>query len=251
MKSKSVAVLFATAPIVVSLAAVAVITRNNEALKPAKADENSLVLDSTALENIALEDIDFGKSEGKDKKFRIDLGNDKYIDGAVVFRDCGHQFTGNTLGDAFGINNENVETANAYNFQILFSLESSYDISFDITETSLTKDSSVYTLFQIKYGGFGGENFYNTINDRYGDVIDKTGDPGSLYSNSRSDYLTMNDYTASLTNFKYSAEGYTVAALQITYGVIDNQPGDKYFVKPGNVIEFVLNRIEITYSCSA
>ena len=52
-----------------------------------------------------------------DKRFSIALDGGKYIDGVLLFRDCGYQYTGNSLGEYFGMNSGG-ESANSYNFNI-------------------------------------------------------------------------------------------------------------------------------------
>ena len=95
----------------------------------------------TTVTNVKLKDVTFetldivdnrnnGTEVKHDKKFRIPLGGGKYILGALVYHDCGHQFIGDedetdaTLGETLYMDNTFQDAGkNAFNFHILFALD--------------------------------------------------------------------------------------------------------------------------------
>lgn len=241
MKNKSLAILLATAPVVISVAAVMIYSDKNPLLNPVKADTETVVLDSNALKEIELVDVDLGKSKN-DKKFKFDLGNERYIEGAVLFNNYNNHFVGNTLGDVFGVDNTNSESANPYNFNIIFSIERSDSLSVDLTETSLTGDSSESTLVQVKSGYiWGGPDFYDRLKNNYAQVTARDGQQGGWYSNSTSYNITMDETSKTATDLNHSPVGFPALAL----GVTDNS-----YIQPGNKLQFQLNRIEIKFHCA-
>lgn len=226
-------------------------SRKNE-LTTVFAGTDSISLDSEALKGIALEDINLNPAKANDKKFRISLGDDKYIDGAIVFRDCGLQYTGDTLGDFFGIDNSSSGSANAYNFQILFSLENTSSFSFSINEKASIDDNSIYTLFHVKYGNFGGENFYDNIKNNYDNVVETASTSNGYYDSTEfsTNYVTMDSTDKSLNNYYFDRTNYSVVGLQVKYGVKDLHDATEYFVQPGQWIKFALTNLTIGYSCN-
>ena len=119
-------------------------------------------------------DKEYSKDES-DKKFTIDVGNGKYIEGAIIFRDCGYQYVGNNLLDAFGIKNTS-DTSQAYNFNILFYLD------------KLTRFDIAYTVYsdvfnnidqQIKFSKdekLTEDDFYSSLdNVPYKQIIERAG----------------------------------------------------------------------------
>ena len=215
------------------------------------AGTGSISLDSEALKGIALEDINLNPDKADDKKFRIPLGEGKYIDGAIVFQDCGLQYTGDTLGDFFGIDNSSSPSANAYNFQILFSLEHTSSFSFSINEKTSIGDSSIYTLFQVKYGVFGGDDFYNNIRLNYDNVVKTASISNGCYDSIdfSTNYVTMDSTDKNLSNYLDSSN-YNVVGLQVKYGDKDGHDATEYFVQPGQWIKFALTNLTIGYSCN-
>ena len=215
------------------------------------AGTGSISLDSEALKGIALEDINLNPDKADDKKFRIPLGEGKYIDGAIVFQDCGLQYTGDTLGDFFGIDNSSSPSANAYNFQILFSLEHTSSFSFSVNEKASIGDSSIYTLFQVKYGAFGGDDFYNNIRLNYGNVVETASNSKGCYNSTdfSTNYITMNSTDKNLSNY-FDSSNYNVVGLQVKYGDMDGHGPTEYFVQPGQWIKFALTNLTIGYSCN-
>ena len=228
------------------------VAKNNSSfINEVKADETTLTLNNDQLKQIELKDINLkGQGQADDKAFRIELGGPRYIDGAILFRDCGHQFTGNTLGDPFGIDNRDTGSTNAYNFNIVFSLERTDRLSVDMTETSLTSDKTVFTRFEIKYALAGGNDFYNDIRNDYNRFINKGGITGGIYSPYVGRQVEMDANEVSFDDFSYSGVGYRVVVLQCTYVVQDGQPYDKYYVQPGNLITFMFKKISIGYHCA-
>ena len=119
---------------------------------------NKDMLFNTKLEDYRHPDKTYGR-DGADKKFTIDVGNGKTIEGAIIFRDCGYQYVGETLLDAFGIKNT-ADTSNSYNFNILFFMDRLMRLDF-----AYTAHSTVYNWidFEIKFGNLSGDDFYESL----------------------------------------------------------------------------------------
>ena len=251
MQQKIKALLLSASVAALTVGVIALAGTHKNELTTIFAGTNSISLDSEALKRIALEDIHLNPEKAvNDKKFRISLGEDKYIDGAIVFQDCNLQYTGSTLGDFFGIDNTGSESANAYNFQILFSLENTSSFSFSINEKASIGNSSIYTLFQIKYGVFGGEDFYNNIRLNYDNVIKPASISEDCYDSIKfsTNYVTMDSTDKNLNDY-YDSSNFNVVGLQVKYGDKDDHDATDYYVQPGQWIKFALTNLTIGYSC--
>lgn len=247
-KSLHTVTIGATAIVACLITTTVFVAKNNSSfINEVKADETTLTLNNDQLKQIELEDINLkGEGEADDKAFRIELGGPRYIDGAILFRDCGHQFTGNTLGDPFGIDNRGISSINAYNFNIVFALERSDSLTVDLTETSLTSDGSEYSRFDIKWTTLDCSDLYNTIRAQYNSFVNRTG----IYSSWAGQKLQMTETTRSFENYSQGAVGFRALVLQCSYSIEDGQAYNKYYVRPGNLLTFTLNKISIGYHCA-
>lgn len=108
--------------------------------------DNSITLDSEALQQATLSTLEVPDNRNKtvvmkeDRQFRIPLPNGKYVSGAVIFNDCGHQYIGNNLAEPFGINND-TDTGQAFNFHFVFSLQHIKSISIKFTGKMTTSSA--------------------------------------------------------------------------------------------------------------
>ena len=173
-----------------------------------------------------------------DKKFTIALDDGKYIKGAVIFGDCGYQFTGSTLGDAFGINNTDTK-ANAYNFNILFSFEYTQNATFNLSLES----NQVGACFKciVKYAECDGEDFYGALAKKnYSNIV---GDPGNAMYYGEYGYA-YDTYGAEAVerSVNLPKEDTTLAVLQFTH-----RNGD--YIAAGNYARCTIQSIVFNYSC--
>ena len=135
---------------------------------------NAEKLSSTRLEDFVVPDnLNEPTVNKTDKKFKIELDDGKYILGALIFGDCDHQFVGSTLGDAFGLDNLNIDSGNAINFHLILSFEhvTSVTVNYDIKleQKDGVEDKSVECpFFGTKYKTLNpkpttDDEFYNII----------------------------------------------------------------------------------------
>ena len=259
-KSKSLLLFAGISALSLSVAAVAINASKAKPLTIVKSgNSKSVTFTSSQLKNVALEDIDLGGSNGLDKKFRLPLENGNYIDGAIVFRDCGHQYTGSKLGDFFGIDNPISAEANAYNFQILFSFESTVSLKVDFTEVASSNDGSVKSYFQIKYVDKEYVDFYDFIEDNYSKITEVVNSfDASFYTGYYQETILKLDnessehagggYSKTENDFHFSQSGATVAALQCTYA--SGEPWNQYYVQKNSWIKFGLDSLSFEYNCN-
>ena len=152
-------------------------TDNRIIIEPKGGDDGRIItVNKDMLYNTKLEDYRHPDKtytrEGVDKKFTIDVGNGKTIEGAIIFRDCSYQYVGETLLDAFGIKNT-ADTSNAYNFNILFFMDKLMRL-----DVAFTAHSTVYNWidFEIKFGSLSGDDFYTSLgNVPYEWIIEHSG----------------------------------------------------------------------------
>lgn len=203
---------------------------------------------SADLTQVKLENYEFDKGI-YDKKFRIPLDNGAYIDGAVIFNDCGHQFVGSTLGDAFGIDNTYDEAPkNAYNFNILFSFEHVTSIGVDLRANVIGNSTNTEEkgLTWLKYASIEGE-FYEVLRDRvtYANLVNNPRD-GNFYSKASYDVhaLPMSTDKEAEANVSCISTGFNIAAFQFTY--FDWE----HYVTPGFTISAFINSLSFTYRCN-
>ena len=217
---------------------------------PETAGVKTATITSADLKNTPFEDYEI--VEGKhDKKFRISLPDDKYINGCIVFRDCGHQFVGSTLGDAFGIDNTySGAPKNAYNFNILFSFEHVTKITVDFRAIVSGSGGDEHSQLELKYASLSGEFYQGLINlNNYNSLTLSTKMSGTFYNRTK-EHRLVDPFTPSQGGLADSQTlnlpdtNYNIAAMQFTYSSSSN------YVNPGNKISFILNSLSFNYTCN-
>ena len=181
-----------------------------------------------------------------DRTFRIPLGNEAYIDGAILFNDCSYQRVGSTLGDAFGIHNTDSEP-NAYNFNIFFSFEHISEMRVNATVTSYVVDENSYERSQMmaKYAAINTDLYSALSSTSYSQLVGPAGS-SSFYMNGAPDY----NYTNCTLNAASKEQGVScqphssplnLAAFQFTH--------DNNFIDNGNEITCTIQSLYFEYYC--
>ena len=208
---------------------------------------NKDMLFNTKLEDYRHPDKTYNKNEA-DKKFTIDVGNGKTIEGAIIFRDCGYQYVGETLLDAFGAKNTSNEKL-PYNFNILFSMDNLMRLDF-----SYTAYSSEYNWIEqeIKFGNLDNDpDFYTSLgNVPYDWITERAGGgygrrlfPGG--NKAASNYYTINSSSNPDTMDRHFGwalvdEPCNLVAFNISYA-------ENTLLYPQDVLNFHINQIQLTY----
>lgn len=218
----------------------------------------SVTITKEQLNRTLLSDLEGGHKDAnnakRDQKFTIELDDGKFIYGAVIFNDCGHQFIGDTLGETFGIDNTSEVSGNAYNFNFLFSFDKA--IGMTATVEVATKDDSLGDQAEIctKFiKSTVGENlgFYERFTSSGGYVyseITKLPGQSDYYSTERYQYaanpcdLSESPKSTTLDADTKTDGTYNVAVFQFTYN-------GSNFINAGNKISCTLQSLTFTYSC--
>ncbi len=198
----------------------------------------SEMLSSTALETTSWTFSD--KTVENEKKFRIDLGNEKYIDGALLYTDCGYQSVGSNLRNDFSIDNSANGTSNNFNFNFYFSVAGIQTVivqrSQQINKDSYTASGNSY-LTSIKYfAGNNLENFFKNHTHGQCKSINGVQQTGSYWNGtiSSTSYKTVTSESldkkpSGCGIFSYQVQGTGLSA--------------------GLALNFALKYITITYTC--
>ena len=182
-----------------------------------------------------------------DKKFSIDVGNGKTIEGAIIFRDCGYQYVGETLLDAFGIKNTS-DSDNAYNFNILFSMDKL--LRFDVNYTISSSDYN-WLEHQIKFGDLDNTDFYNNLgNIDYDWITERAGGGGGsrLFpggDKAGANYFTVNDETINRAFHWAVEESCNLVGFNISY--YSDSSGAR-LIPARSTLDFKLNLLQFYYS---
>lgn len=195
-------------------------------------------------------DKEYSKDES-DKKFTIDVGNGKYIEGAIIFRDCSYQYVGNNLLDAFGIKNTS-NTSQAYNFNILFYFDKlkRFDVNY-------TAHSTVYNWidYEIKFARddkLTEEDFYSSLDKvPYKQIYERAGGnygdtlfPGG--NTAASNYFTINQYVDSedtvTRGFYWALTEGTSKLVGFNFTQYDNN-----LIESRGELDFKLNLLQFYY----
>ena len=182
-----------------------------------------------------------------DKKFTIDVGNGKTIEGVIIFRDCGYQYVGETLLDAFGIKNTS-NSDNAYNFNILFSMDKLKDFAVNYTISSSDYN---WLEHEIKFGNLDNTDFYNNLgNIDYDWITERAGGGGGsrLFpggEKAASNYFTVNEETINRAFHWGVGEPSNLVGFNISYYRDDNV---QYKIPARSTLDFKLNLLQFTYS---
>ena len=227
------------------------------------ASSKTVTITNADLLKVSLSDLDGGHHDANndkgDQKFIIPLDGGKCIHGAIIFNDCGHQFVGDTLGDAFGIDNTYSGAGqNACNFNFLFSFDKAIQMSTTLTiktkETGVGDVAELCTKF-IYSTVASGTDFFKRFTKGEPSVYDY--DKIKKLPDNAWDYYGTDagQYAASPRNLSESSinvttsadtgtDGtYNVAAFQFTYD-------DVNFIEIGNKISCTLESLTFKYSCN-
>lgn len=157
---------------------------NRIIIEPTGGDDGGVItINKDMLYNAKLVDYrhpDKTYNEGElDKKFTIDVGNGKSIEGVVIFRDCGYQYVGKNLLDAFGIKNTSSDS-NAYNFNILFYLDNLTRLDFSYSAHTNVFDNKIDHQIKFAKESFTkGDDFYTSLGEYpYDWIIERAGGDG-------------------------------------------------------------------------
>ena len=231
-------------------------TQKRITILPEGGDEGGIItitkdmLFNTKLSNYRHPDKEYSEDEA-DKKFSIDVGNGKHIDGAIIFRDCSYQYVGDNLLDVFGIKNTSDESQ-AYNFNILFYLDNltRFDIGY-------TAHSTVFNWIEheIKFARddkLTGDDLYSSLaNVPYKQIVERA---GGSYGNTlfpggdkaKANYYTINQYiddpdTKDRAFYHALNEGTSkLVGFNITYN-------DDWLIESRGELDFKINLIQLFY----
>lgn len=211
----------------------------NKQFYEARADEKSITLDSTKLAAATFETLDLEQpgQANTDIKFRIPLENDCYIDGALVYSDCGHQYVGANLSEEFGLESTSND---AFNFNFLFSFEKAVKnitVNYTYKEGKLSGTSFAQRL---RYSNRTGE-FYTLVKENYSKI--KTYPEADFYNGkSDGDAKSLNTSTTS-DSIGCSAGGYTSPIVDFNLNTSSN------LVPANDKVTFQITSITFTYEC--
>lgn len=220
-------------------------TKGMEAAKPitVSAAIKSVELTAEQLRNVVLANHVFQERK-TDKIFRIPLDNGAYIDGAILFNDCENQYTGSTLGDAFGLHNPGPDSG-TYNFNVFFSFQNVTDISVSADICSDHTEDTEKTLMMAKFARIDG-NFHDVLTTtEYSTLVSRAGS-GVFYD--ASDYntaiATLNaEHTSQSVSCERRDSNPNLAAFQFTYD-------DGNLIDNGNEITCTIKSLYFEYYCN-
>ena len=148
---------------VVSMAAVATLAvyanKGETALNPVQATDNSVEISGEDFAKIPLSDIEI--SGGTNKTFRYSLGGEKYVDGWILYSDCGHQRI-DTIGSTryFVLDNSEQGRSNNFNFNLIFNFHGVTKTIFEYSYELTGAGSSIHAMFVgAKYSTMGADGF--------------------------------------------------------------------------------------------
>ena len=224
-------------------------------------DVPSFEITGEMLRNTALEDFEMQDNRGDtpiaktDKKFKIDIGNDKYILGALIFGDCDHQFTGNTLGDDFGLDNLEINKGNAVNFNLVLSFQNVVKVTTNFHINSMQKDGvSNDAKDKMQYAvktktldprPTTEEEFYARLySDGYKGIVDGR---GGVYYNY---YVKSGSGTKLIGPGETLEPSFTNTFASANLLVIQFTQEDGNLISANRKITFSLKTIFVNYSCN-
>lgn len=246
MKTQSVLICgLATTVVVGALGVVALVKAPTfENFSQAKASTGSVTLNTKEkLQAVTFSELDLGAGS-KDKQFQISLGNDKYINGALIFSDCGNQFVGDDLSDSFGLDVSKLSRDdNAFNFNFLFSFEKNVtvaEIHFTVVDTT-----------------GAGTRYANRL--RYSSGIES--DSSEFYTTLRNNLSKITSNNDSFFNGEFAAHENTLSSTK-TYDslyrekgsynnntIIDLNFNSRDYVPRGDIVTIQITSISFTYEC--
>lgn len=209
-----------------------------------KASAKTLTLDTTEkLQAITFSELDLGATR-KDKQFQISLGNDKYINGALIFSDCGNQFVGDDLSDSFGLDNSEQTVSNAFNFNFLFSFENNItDASVNFTVVDTLNATSTTYAYRLRFAykvDDDSSQFYTRIKDNLNDI-----------TRYESGFFNGN-YTAYTEKLSSTEQSKSISGDKGTHNhntIVDFNFNSQNHVPAKDKVTFQITSISFTYEC--
>lgn len=229
----------------ISLAAVTI--SNNNVIN-ANADSEVITtvdLDAVALNKDLTQPLHDSNNERYDQLFTIALENEKYIDGALLFNDCGRQFIGDTLAEPFGLVN-NDSNANNYDFNFFF--ETVGCRSMEVTLTFSINElvpGGVHSLQILRSASIDGsfvsniptEEKYRSFTYYEYDVFGKYDEVEAYESNP---YLFINEKTTTVTrSFTRTKTSSNLFNLHL----------EGLQVPAGRTVTITIDSLKLTYDC--
>lgn len=211
-----------------------------------KASTKSVTLNAEDLSKATFSDLDlvYETKHQYDKQFQIPLEDGKYINGALVYSDCGHQFAGNNLSETFGLDNSGEASGNAFNFNFLFSFENNVtdaSVNFTVVDTlNATSKSYAYRLRFSYKADDDSSLFYTRIKDNWDGITTY----GSSFYNG--DYEA---YTAELSSTKESKSISGDKGSHNHNTIVNFNFNSQDLVPAGDVVTFQITSISFTYEC--
>ena len=216
------------------------ILSNNSTFEPLIADgedpeEKEVTLEAAELSAVSFSDHDFGRAKQEtnnkgDQEFRINLANGNYIDGALIFSDCGHCNIGNTLGDVFQLDNSLQDSGNSFNFNFFFNVRGIKQATIYYTSTITGEPFVVSNFVRIRLRAAALDtDFYSALAHNY-DTYKQ--DSNAIYPNTTDISYSNSDiwegdctmplttsFTKDLLNFHINGDAVPagrIVSLQIT-----------------------------------
>ena len=191
--------------------------------------------------------MNHGVGTVNDYSFRINLGGGKYVNGLLLYGDCGHQDVHN-LGSFTTSRNSGGVDYESFNYNILLSVNGLVSASMDITMnfpgaagvyTGCTYTTNItYSAYSIFDNYFDGDDYSKNL---HSDVNrDATSYYDLIWGHSNQSFAaqTTNENTGKQLVKK---EGGYTAVFRIN-GLLDNDPGN-------NSIDIQINSLSVEYTC--
>ncbi len=207
-------------------------------VKSVGATEITTTITSDMLAATALETYTWTFKDNQTKagegKFRIELDDDKYIDGAVLYQDCAHQTLSSNLGGTFSLDNSEQSSANNLNFHFFFSVFGIKKIQTTF-QCSITGSGTQSCIFRTKYLP------ENSITDFFKDRSYSTcvsNDSDKVYSAYYDFSLSGSETTHNPPSCDYDTKANLFAIQFHSEGV-----------PSGAKASFALTQLKLTYTC--
>ena len=255
MDKRKIVLLSATSLMSISVLSFALFLRAPHLnIEKTSATETTKTFTNEQLKSVALEDHSF-KNKAGDKKFSIDLGQGKYIEGGIMFHDCDHQVVGDTLGDDLTLDNSLQANANVSNFNILFNIHGVYSIDVSWSFSFDTTNTMNYELrSSIKFSNEGANGLYDAIENStytYQQLVDGNIGSAQLFwadGGSNPSGGKYKSYTTSTTSDTLD-HSLTFDPSQKHFNIVAFQPETTCTVGAGVKYSVSLRSISFTYTC--
>lgn len=216
------------------------------------------MLNATVLEDFAMPDNREATTVWKnDKKFKIDLGNDRYLLGAMLFGDCDDQFIGSTLGDGFGLNNLENSKENAVNFHLVLSFQNVTKVTVDyhitleqkagVSNNAVDKPMLAVKVKSLDAKPTSDEAFYNLLtNDGYKGLLDN--EQNSYYNEVRNGNPGNDQLSPGTTRVGSQTRSSFNNAVNLCVLRFTNEAKD--LIDANRKVTFTIKHLFFDYSCN-